>query len=183
MDFMSAVKNGFHQYATFSGRARRSEYWFWQLFTFLVSLGVSILSAADGMNADGTPRGGIFSALGGLVTLALLLPSLSVLVRRLHDTGRSAWHVLYWGVLPGVLAFPLLIAGFVMLYNGAMDGSGQSHSSVVFGLLAMGFASLLVMGFGTVLLVFTVLDSRSDNKYGPSPKGVRASEPDAQETV
>lgn len=168
MDFISAVKNGFSNYATFSGRARRSEYWFWQLFIFLASLAASILSAADGTLDDGTPRAGLFTALAGLVSLALALPSLAVLVRRLHDTGRSAWHVVYWGVIPGVLALVLLITLGIALVG---SGADLNSASDVLAWLAVAFAAVIPVMIGNVVLfVFTVIDSKPDNKYGPSPK-------------
>lgn len=169
MDFVSAVKNGFSNYATFSGRARRSEYWFWQLFLFLTSIASSILSAADGTLPDGTPRAGVFTALAGLLSLGLLLPSLAVLVRRLHDTGRSAWHVLWWGVLPGFAAIVLMIAlGVVLL--GTM--SGMDPLSEVLAWIGVVLVALIPVMVGSVVLfVFTLLDSTPGaNAYGESPK-------------
>lgn len=77
MGFLEAVKACFGKYATFEGRARRSEYWWFALFNFLV----------------GTLLGWI-PVLGWLICLALLLPGIAVCVRRLHDTGRSGWWLL-----------------------------------------------------------------------------------------
>ncbi|MDH6578014.1 DUF805 domain-containing protein [Kitasatospora sp. MAP5-34] len=78
--YLAVLKN----YVGFSGRARRQEYWMFTLFSVLASV---ILTIVD--NVAGT--GGL---LAGIYSLAVLLPALAVLVRRLHDTGRSAWWLL-----------------------------------------------------------------------------------------
>jgi uncharacterized membrane protein YhaH (DUF805 family) len=100
MSFTDAVSSVLHQYATFGGRARRAEYWWFVLFTMLVSLVASIIDAVMGT----TMQSGV-GFVGAVASLALLLPSLAVAVRRLHDTDRSGW----W-----VLAFLIPIAGFVL---------------------------------------------------------------------
>jgi uncharacterized membrane protein YhaH (DUF805 family) len=88
---VEAIQSGFQNYANFSGRAARPAYWWWVLFSIVVSLlaavvdvvlGSSIITAAD-------TRG--VGIVGTIVGLALLLPGLAVLVRRLHDTDRSGW--------------------------------------------------------------------------------------------
>jgi uncharacterized membrane protein YhaH (DUF805 family) len=81
--FGEAISDGFSKYATFSGRSSRSAYWWFYLFYILVLVGASIIDAAIK-----TP---VFT---GLAVLALFLPSLAVLVRRLHDTDHSGWWVL-----------------------------------------------------------------------------------------
>ncbi|AWR21714.1 DUF805 domain-containing protein [Aurantimicrobium photophilum] len=97
MTFGESITIGFKNYANFQGRSRRSGYWWWFLFTVLVSAAFNILSG---------DKDNFFSDLGSLASLALLLPSLAFGVRRLHDTNRSGWHLLY-GLIP--------IAGFIML--------------------------------------------------------------------
>ncbi|NBO81113.1 MAG: DUF805 domain-containing protein [Actinobacteria bacterium] len=79
MSFIDAIKSGFRNYANFKGRAGRSEYWWWVLFTVLVE----------------TAASGFGDSLGGLVTIALLLPSLAVGVRRMHDTNHRGWWILF----------------------------------------------------------------------------------------
>ena len=88
MSFADAVRSVLSKYATFSGRARRSEFWWFTLFSAIVSTLASVLDATMGTN---------FVAI--IVGLALLLPSLAVTVRRLHDTGRSGWWILI-GIIP-----------------------------------------------------------------------------------
>ena len=72
------------KFAEFSGRARRQEYWMFMLFNFLVSVAIGIV---DGFLGTG-------GSLGGLYSLAVLVPSLAVAARRLHDTDRSGWWML-----------------------------------------------------------------------------------------
>ena len=87
MNMIEAVKAVFSKYATFEGRARRSEYWWFVLFNFIVSFVLAMLFGGGG-NGFG---GDIFSMIW---TLATLLPSLAVGARRLHDTNRSGWWLL-----------------------------------------------------------------------------------------
>ena len=87
MDFVGAIKNGFRNYATATGRASRSEFWYWTLFSFLVTAAGSIVDAAMFGDAD---RG----LIGPLISLGLLLPDIAVSIRRLHDLDRAGWWLL-----------------------------------------------------------------------------------------
>ncbi|MFI6066542.1 DUF805 domain-containing protein [Micromonospora sp. NPDC051227] len=105
MSFGTAIKSVFSQYVGFSGRARRSEYWWFALFTVLVSIAAAILDSALGLTfVEGSSSGFI----GLVVSLALLLPTLAVAVRRLHDTDRTGWWVLI-GLVPLVGAIVLIV--------------------------------------------------------------------------
>lgn len=99
-DIVSAFRSCLKRYAKFSGRASRSEYWRFQFGVFLVVFVGSLLAYVPGVPG--------VDLLLGLVMLALFLPALSVLVRRLHDTGFSGWWVLLYGV-PYVGGLVLLI--------------------------------------------------------------------------
>ncbi|NJC24047.1 uncharacterized membrane protein YhaH (DUF805 family) [Arthrobacter pigmenti] len=115
--FGSAVKRFFKKYATFSGRASRSEYWWVVLFNFLVSMVLSVVMIAGafiGMDPEtGTPGGGLIvgAILVSLYGLAIIIPSIAVSVRRLHDGNFSGWWYLL-SFIPGgsivVLIFMLL---------------------------------------------------------------------------
>ena len=97
MDFVQAIKSCLGQYATFPGRAKRSEFWWFFLFQVLVMVAASMLG----------------DVINGIASLALLLPALAVGARRLHDIGRTGWWqllllsgigflvLLYWWVQPG----------------------------------------------------------------------------------
>jgi len=99
MDFGQAIKTCLNKYATFSGRAQRSEYWYFFLFMMIVNIVASVLDSAI---FEDLP---IFALLA---TLALLVPSISVSVRRLHDTDRSGWWLLL-GFIPVVGVIVLIV--------------------------------------------------------------------------
>jgi uncharacterized membrane protein YhaH (DUF805 family) len=103
MSFQDAVRTCLQKYVDFSGRARRSELWFFVLFNVIVSVVASII---DGIL--GTRSGYGYGTIQGLASLALLLPNLAVGARRLHDTGRSAWWLLI-GLVPLVGAIVLIV--------------------------------------------------------------------------
>jgi uncharacterized membrane protein YhaH (DUF805 family) len=86
MNMIEATKACFSKYVTFSGRARRAEYWWFILASILVSIVLGIIDALLGLGEIGL--------LGGLWSLGVFLPSLAVGARRLHDTDRSAWWLL-----------------------------------------------------------------------------------------
>jgi uncharacterized membrane protein YhaH (DUF805 family) len=96
MNFVDAVKSGFGNYVGFSGRAARSEYWFWTLFTFIAYIVAGIIDFYVGLGF-----------VGMVVSLALLLPSIAVAIRRLHDLDRTGWWLLL--AFTGIGAIVLLV--------------------------------------------------------------------------
>ncbi len=96
MSFVGAITTGFNKYVTFTGRAARSEYWFWLLFWFVAYAVATFLDVMVGLGL-----------IGALVSLALLLPSIAVAVRRLHDLDRSGWWFLL--VLTGIGSILLIV--------------------------------------------------------------------------
>ena len=94
MGFTAAIRSGFDHYVKFDGRASRSAYWWWALFVFIVGIVANVLDGVFGLQQFREFNGQMYAAGGvisGLATLALLLPNLSVTIRRLHDTDRSGW--------------------------------------------------------------------------------------------
>ncbi|NOU63709.1 DUF805 domain-containing protein [Paenibacillus sp. LMG 31461] len=87
-------------YVGFSGRARRKEYWMFALFNIIISIGLGIVEAIIGLD----------QVLSGLYSLFILLPSLAVAFRRLHDTGKSGWWILL-GIIP-LIGFIILLVFF-----------------------------------------------------------------------
>lgn len=77
------------KYATFQGRARRKEYWMFYLFNVIFSFLLGFVDGTLGLTGDSG-----YGPLGGLYSLAVLIPAIAVGVRRMHDTGRSGWWLL-----------------------------------------------------------------------------------------
>jgi uncharacterized membrane protein YhaH (DUF805 family) len=100
MGFQDAIRSVFGKYATISGRAARSEYWWWVLFIFLSSAVLGVV--------DRALFGREVQILGAVFSLATLLPSICVAGRRLHDRDMSAWWLLLW--------FIPVIGWLVLLY-------------------------------------------------------------------
>ena len=99
------------KYAVFSGRARRKEYWLFTLFNLLAML---VLSFIDGMIGMYSIEAGV-GLLSGIYALGILVPSLAVTVRRLHDTSRTGWWIL--------IAFIPLIGALVLLVFTVLDST------------------------------------------------------------
>ena len=102
MNFTQAVTTCFQKYATFSGRATRSEFWWFALFTVVASIVASMFG----------------ELVNSLVSLALLVPSIAVGARRLHDIGKTGWLQLLWIV-------PLI--GWAILIYWAVQPSGPAN--------------------------------------------------------
>lgn len=115
------------RYADFSGRSRRKEYWMYLLFVIIVSVVLAIVDRALGLGGSSSSSvatsgaqigaGASYHAgvLGIIFTLATLIPSIAVGVRRLHDTDRSGWWLL--------IALVPLIGGIVLLVFFLLDGT------------------------------------------------------------
>ena len=110
MSFTDAIRSVLSQYVGFTGRARRSEYWYWALAAVIVYVVAAVLDRIAGTT----------SVFTGLAWLALLLPSLAVGVRRLHDTGRSGWFLLL-GLIP-------LVGGIILLVFYVTDGNAGANA-------------------------------------------------------
>jgi uncharacterized membrane protein YhaH (DUF805 family) len=110
--YLAVLKN----YAQFNGRAGRKEYWYFTLFNVIFSV---VLSFVDGLTGTWDPESGI-GLLSTLYSLAVLIPSIAVGVRRLHDTGRSAWWLL-------ILLIPLIgvIIFLVFMVLESQEGENQ----------------------------------------------------------
>lgn len=104
MTFQESIKICLAKYADFSGRASRSEYWWFVLFILLVSMAASVFS----------PK------LSALFSLATLLPSIAAATRRLHDTNRTGWWQL--------LVLVPLVGFIVLLVLLAQKGQGESET-------------------------------------------------------
>jgi len=128
MSFSESILSAFKKYFVWKGRASRSEFWWFYLFTFLAYAIITYY---------------ILYTLGVVFALATLFPSLSVLIRRLHDTGHSGWW--YW-----IALLPIVIYGY----------EGRNHK-------------VLMPIFGwmyAIKLLFTASEE-GENQYGSNPLG------------
>ncbi|MFM7898454.1 MAG: DUF805 domain-containing protein, partial [Actinomycetota bacterium] len=157
MSFVAAIQSGFRNYARFRGRASRSEFWWFSLFTLIVQL------ATSG-----------FEVLGGLVSLALLLPGLAVHVRRLHDTDRRGWWVLWpalaFGTALGVFIVFAVSTAFDIINPDEWDP--QTAFEGASGLILAIIGAALLAGIVTSVMNLVFLVQRSDvnaNRFGPPP--------------
>jgi uncharacterized membrane protein YhaH (DUF805 family) len=103
MTFTESIQTCFKKYAEFNGRAGRSEFWWWMLFAFLLSVITQKIS----------------HNLWSLLSLITFLPSIAVTARRLHDIGRSGWWQLV-GIIP-------MIGWAVLIYWCVQESSGTNE--------------------------------------------------------
>jgi len=165
MNFFEAIKTCFSKYATFTGRARRSEHWYFFLFVTLIQIiiGTWWISTMIGPIVEMAQAGGdpndteaIMEIMKSALTspaficyvifwLATLIPTIAVQIRRMHDTSRSGWwSMTYWG--GQLLGYVVPIVG-----------------------------SLASIGGAVWFIVLACQDSiPGDNEYGPNPKGINA---------
>jgi uncharacterized membrane protein YhaH (DUF805 family) len=99
MNFFEAVKSAFSKYGTIAGRSLRSEYWYFQLFIFIGAL----VSAVPDIQIVGMEQALLWGPVYVIFVLAVLVPNITVTVRRLHDVDRSGW---WWFI-------PLTIIGLI----------------------------------------------------------------------
>jgi uncharacterized membrane protein YhaH (DUF805 family) len=104
------------RYAEFTGRSRRKEYWMFFLFCLIVSVVANIIDGVLGMSGM---VGGVYGPVTTLFALAVLVPSIAVGIRRLHDTNRSGWWIL--------IALVPLIGAIVLLVFYASDGTNGDN--------------------------------------------------------
>ena len=139
------------KYADFTGRAPRAEYWWFVLLYMVGFVVATIIDSVLGLDAMALTYGPVTI----LFALAILVPSLAVGARRLHDTDRSGW----WLLMPGL---PYLL-GIALVFGGAASGNSM---------LAMLGGALAFVGFicGIVLLVwFCTKGTDGPNRFGDDP--------------
>lgn len=162
VDFLTAIKLFFANYANFNGRSTRAEFWWVALFTFGVSTILSILG---------------LDFISILFSLAVIIPNLAISFRRFHDTGRSGWWVI------GLCLASLI--GAIIMYGPIFSAVlGNSVDNLKPEALAGAFTSSISQNIGTIFtggliavvatiwnIVILIQPSAPDNKYGPNPYG------------
>ena len=155
MTFKQSVSTCFNKYITISGRASRSEYWWFQLFLFI---GGFITAFLDSLVAGDISTSG---ALNSTFTLITFIPGITVTTRRLHDINKSGWWQLWMGlILLGVIA----LAAILFTATDTLTGSNIATSGIM----------LLTTGgiIATALVRLYWLTKKSDpevNRFGPPP--------------
>ena len=149
VSFQEAIKKGFNNYFVFGGRATRAEFWWWQLFNVAIQIVGSIVDAVTGLP----------SIFGTLLGLALLIPSISLATRRLHDINKSGWWQLLW-LLPVAIGIIIALVSWIAdLHDWAFYGTA--------------IAILIVFTFIVVVLLIYLYVRQGDdgsNKYGEDPR-------------
>ena len=148
MDFWQAISTCFHKYADFSGRAQRSEYWWWILFSLLANLIFGILDTA----LFGVESLGVF---GLIFTISTLLPSIAVAARRLHDIDKSGW----WQIMYLV---PLVLAMLSVLISSSQDSAFFGFAAIILGLAF--FIAIIVL-----ITWLIAKGTQGNNSFGPDP--------------
>ena len=191
------------KYVQFEGRSRRSEFWLWVLFRFILSqvLGAIALAFIGPLFAQLASHPETINAhpdvffqnyiqtwlrvapLFSLVSLGLLLPSLAVGVRRLHDINRTGWWLImpYVVMIVGVTVF-FIVCGAEIFAAAGHGGAPSSADGTKAALTIVGsvflciFAPFLIAGI--VMLIFFVTEgTKGANRFGPDPKAPGAEIP------
>ncbi|MEE4188905.1 MAG: DUF805 domain-containing protein [Roseobacter sp.] len=166
MTFKQSILTCLRKYFTFSGRATRSEYWWFFLFCVL---GGALFGALEGFinGITRTPDGP--TLLSGAFNLATFIPSLAVGFRRMHDTGRSGLYLFYPLIaVVGLLTFVGLAGGFDAMQGGDPATLFDGNFGILVGL------ALLVIAISPFIVLWwlTRPSQPGQNQYGPNPQEV-----------
>ena len=169
MGFGAAVKSFFTNYANFSGRASRSEFWWVVLAWTLFGVVVSILGGIERSSGSGPAWADSFvSLISGVVALGVIVPWLSLNWRRFHDIGKSgAFYLIFFGVqvLSGVIATVLVFVALAAALSGVM-GTGGGGETAVGAMLGIGFIGFVNLIFSIWYIVLMVKPSDGVNRWG-----------------
>ncbi len=120
MDFAQAILSVLTKYATFSGRAIRSEYWYFVLFSVLLNIGANIIDTT--ILGAGMGQFGLFSSF---LSIALFIPNIAVTIRRLHDLDKSGWWVFL--MLIPMIGFIVLLIWLTMKGTNGPNNFGSDY--------------------------------------------------------
>lgn len=148
MDAIAHIRAGYRNYARFSGRTPRTEYWVFAGFLFLAQI-LSFLIAP---------------LVAGVFLLASAVPGFAAAARRLHDAGRSGW----WLLLPGVV-----IPGWLLIWIGSAAAAMAVRVDTLDNEIYLLSATLAALVVVCAMLFFLIAPSQpGPNKYGPNPNEV-----------
>ena len=162
MNFGEAIKSVFSKYATFSGRARRSEFWYFFLLNALVGIVLSLIP--------------VISFLSFIWTLGVFIPFLAVTARRFHDIGKSGWYYL----VPAIPALVYIGDLLYFVYTAIRDmGDFYTDQNALYqyilsnksALVTMAVLGLVAFITWIIWIVWMAKDSEpGENQWGPNPK-------------
>ena len=158
MGFGEAIQTCLKKFGKFSGRASRSEYWWFYLFITLLSIAAAVIDVLlFGAKAGET------GVLGGIVSIVTLVPSLAVTSRRLHDTDRRGW----WMLLPVAAITPFVI--YIALKFGS-ETPPSGPAGAVIGVTIL----IALVTIGLLLYWLIKRGTQGANRFGPDPLGTAA---------
>ena len=153
ISFPEAIKLGFKNYAYFSGRTIRAEFWWFLLFTQLTLFITWV------------------PIIGWVVGLAIIIPQVSVTTRRLHDIGKSGW----WQILPWALIFVLVTSSLILVAAISTPEADLRFTVDDLIIIVIGIAAFVSF---VVLIVWLVRKGdEGPNKYNPDPRQSTSREP------
>jgi len=163
-------------YANFSGRASRAEFWWFFLFTIIIytilmfvagAIGAGMASA-NPVSAVMTGTVGVSTAIVGILWLALFIPTLAVQMRRLHDTNRSGWWLgVFW--LLYIVYMGVVFRAAAGVATGGAGGLGLAAGAGLFALVFLVYSI-------TLLVFFCLRGTVGPNRYGEDPYGANVEE-------
>jgi uncharacterized membrane protein YhaH (DUF805 family) len=165
VNFIQAIKSGFRNYVNFRGTATRSEYWYWVLFTAIVSTIFGMIDSTisiflrHGMSYLESQNQ--FTLLGNIWNLATLLPSLGLFVRRMRDAGYSLKRLWLYAIPLGLglLALVAAVPAFISQAGRFEAGSVNWSPFVIAGLLLL-FSGLAATVVGILFIVWLAQPSK-----------------------
>ena len=191
MTIQDSVKQCLRKYADFSGRATRAEYWWWALATTIASMAFSAVDTFIAAFSGGYS----FSPLGTIFSLAVLLPSLAVTSRRLHDIGRTGWWQLAWYII-AIIGWIALAVGLVIVIIGLafggyfeVDSVEQFFSNLPYeSWVPLLIGGLIVLAINLAVFIWAILwlarqGQTGPNRFGPDPRALDEPVPPATDAI
>lgn len=166
VDFITAIKIYFANYVNFRGRSTRAEYWWAMLFVFLLYRVVEFFEIV--LYTLVSEYVSAFVLM--LVSLALMLPTLAVTTRRMHDIGKSGWWVVAFYVVPVLVVGVCFRSLFVAILEGVTDPVSLDDIAEA-SPVSLGIGALVLLAIYIYMFVLLVKPSAPDNQYGPCPYG------------